>query len=464
MSRALIIIIIFCRFFIQISSAANICTSYNEISLEERNNISNIRYDLELIKQDISDIEYKTQFNEVINSRANEFINSSMKNYLQGLVAEALFRRYVYKSIGLDQLSYKRFQIFADLILDHKAMDYKGFVNLEQFSKVRTNLEYVINDYFRKKEIPFINGIKFKDKNLITKIKAKAFVEIENNRLSMLGAIDLIWINLLQRNQINKTEVMSDLAVADLSVNAATAVVGFAGMVGYGPGLLKAAETLWTMPLSIAAGCGFGVGLTYFTDGINVSYLDMSRALYKSVQSRTSFACELGEQATRKTKNDSIVKIPNEVKSVTANNYLMACAAVGSSMIFPKTLSIAFSGMQIASLTTSSYQLLKEAIVILEEVPKLYRLKKERNEGLDHDALIELETKIQESKAKITLYMLAFGGTSITEFRMGLFLYGGKSTLLDIIHKAEIFIKTSPINKSSNIQFMKLILTQLQSL
>ena len=465
-----VLIFITSLLFSQIVNAQNVCVNYNEINSEDRKNISDTRFDLESINQEVSDSAYKVIFNEVINSRSDTFIKPSMKNYLQGLRAEALFRRSVFHTIGLDNLSFKRFQIFSDLILYHRAIDYKGFVNLEQFSKSRTNLELVINDYFNKKEIPFIKSINILDKNLLngqhniqaTK-KAKAFVKIENKRYEMLGAIDLIWINLLQRNQFNKTEIISDLAIADLSVNAASALLGFTALVGYGPEVLRTAQALWTMPLSIASGCAFGVGMTYFTNGINTSYLEMSRALYKSVLSHTSFACELGQQTASKVKS-SQDEIPYEEPVAGPLKYLMSCASIGASMVFPEAILPAISGMQLASFTTSSYHLIKESVVILEEVPKLYRMKLLKKELQDPNKIAALDHKIDETKAKITLYLLAFGGTSVTEVRLGFFLYGGRNNLLNVIQRAEQFLLTSSSGQNANTEFMSLILNRFRSL
>ncbi len=457
--------------FSQFTIAAPVCTKYDEISSTNRQQISDTRYELESLEQNQSDFDYSARFNKIINAHSKYYLQPSMPEYLQGLIAEAVLRRHIYQTIGLEHIIYKRFQIFADLILYHKAMDHKGFVSSDQFAKARLNLEKAINNFFVELEKEslakapkaasrvFVNTTDPIDESL--QATAKQFVELETKRLQMLGSLEIVWTQLLQRNSYNQTEVLADLAITDVSINAATAVVGFAALLGYGPTILSAARSTWAMPLSVAAGCGFGMSNRYFSDGMSASYLEMSRALYKSVKNKTSFSCELGQQV-HKTSDQQSVEIPNEKPMASTIDYLMSCAAVGASMVFPKSVGIGISGLLLATFASSSYQLVKESMVVLEELPKLYQLKEQAKHLKDPKAIAELEEKIHESKAKITLYLLAFGNTSMEAFRSGIFLYGSRDQLKDIILKAKQFIAGKPISENVDLQLMSLIIGGVQ--
>lgn len=462
-------------FVSSITMAAPVCSQYQDISSTDRQKISDTRFELETLDLSLPDLEYSNQFNKILNVASKQFTQASMPDFLQGLVAEAILRRHIYQTFGTDHIAYKRFQIFADLILYHKAMDHKGFVNHEQFTKSKNELEKTIQSFFDELEKEYLDKAPAAEPVLFgsapsadastksLQASAKQFVDLETKRQQMLGALEIVWNQLLQRNQYNRTEVQSDLAITEVSINAASAVVGFSALVGYGPTLLTTARTMWAMPLSIAVGCGFGAAHRYVADGMTASYLQMSRALYKSVQNKTAFSCELGQQMLPTSEPESVV-LPYEKPLGTKKDYLMACATTGTAMVFPKAVGIGLSGLLLVSFAGTSYNLVKESIVILQEIPRLYELKEKAKHLQDPKAIEELELQIHQSKTKITLYLLAFGNTSMEAFRQGLFLYGGRGNIKEVIQKAKQFLSGKPIDnidKKPELKMMSLVLTSM---
>ena len=355
MTRASAILFFLCNMVIQSASSAPICKAYKELEETDRQNIADVRYEFESINQNVTDFEYSLKFNEIFNSHQNLFQTDSTKNSLQGLVAEAVFRRSIFQTIGIENIIFKRFQIFTDLILYHKAMSHKGFINKDQFLKAKINLENAINEYFDKISQPSFDIQKASLTNDLSSLidnkvvdtqqvaRARTFVENENKRHQILGTLDLIVLNLLQRNQLNHTEVVADLAIAKLTLTAATAIVGFSALIGYGPAALTAAQAEWTIPLKIIAGCGFGVTNKIASTKITSNYLEMSHAIYKSVQNHTAFACELGQLSNPEENKEPIV-LPNEKPAPGLKDYLTNCALMGDLNDLSKNCWFSFYG------------------------------------------------------------------------------------------------------------------------
>lgn len=446
------------------------CSAYESLTSQDRQMIANTRYSLEQIETSSSDSDFKQTLNLILQNSLPSFSSETMTSALQGLIAEAILRRQISKTIGLDHLTYKRFQIFADLILYHRAMDHQGFVDYSEFLKTKNLLEKAISNHFDNAGLPVYKTLvqitavmEFKINNfetIDTRVQqlAKTYTENETQKQQVLGALEIYWNQLLSRNTINQTEVVADLAVTDLSINAAIAVTGFVGLIGYGPAVLQTAKTLWAWPLSVAVGCAFGMSHRKAADELTSSYLEMSRALYLSVKNKTSFACELGLQ---NTPNAESVKIPDEKPTGTKKDYLMACATTGAAMIFPKAVGLSISGLMLVSFASSSYTLVKESIQVIQEIPRLYELKQKLSNAKDQKQIDELIAQIEASKTKITLYLLAFGNTGLEAFRQGLFLYGGRENIKTIMTKAKEFLIGKENSTDPNILFMQQLLQGL---
>jgi hypothetical protein len=99
-----------------------------------------------------------------------------------------------------------------------------------------------------------------------------------------------------------------------------------------------------------------------------------------------------------------------------------------------------------------------ESLVVLEEIPRLYQLKEQLENLQAPEEIALLEKQINDSRAKITLYLLAFGNSSIEAFRLGIFLYGGRSQVQDTVSKAKVFLAGRQLNDRSDLQLMNLIL------
>jgi hypothetical protein len=460
-------------FCLSISRATPICTSYELLTSKDRLNISNARFHLQTIEAGAPDEQYHQRFNEVLKAHEVNFSKSSMRDILQGLIAETIMRRFIHQSIGLEHIAYKRFQIFADLILFHRAMDHKGFVDANLFAKSRSELETAIKDYYSSLTKPILASVTLAETSIkalmgnirsydvVNYPKAKMFIEHEVKQAQILGAIEIVWTQLLQRSQMNQTEVMADLAIAETSIMAATATVGFTAIVGYGPTMLYAARNLWALPLSIAAGCAYGAGSRFFSEGIHASYLQMSRALYLSVKEHTPFACELGQQLTPQS-HSNIVAIPFANPAATPRDYLTSCAVVGASMVFPKVVKIGLSAILAGSFAISSYNLVKETVVILREIPKLHGLRARAAQNQNPKTRATLESEIGESKARISLYLLASGNTFLETIKSGIFLYGNRAQLKEALNHAKSFLAGQPEPTTNpDVSFLNLVVRGL---
>jgi hypothetical protein len=202
------------------------------------------------------------------------------------------------------------------------------------------------------------------------------------------------------------------------------------------------------------------VGTKYFSERFTAGYLEMGRALYRATKNHTSFACELGREIHSDAPPET-VKIPDETSPAQSKDYLKSCGLVGTSMIFPTTLSLGMSGMLLVALGQSTHTLARQAIVLMEEIPKLYRLKAQAEVQRNPEELALIEKQIEQAKLKTTLYFIAFGNTSWDALRTGIFLYGGRDQLKDLILRSRQFLQDHQYNKDLNLRFLSLLLGAL---
>ncbi len=446
-----------------------VCMNYKALSSKNRQLISDTRYALESISLELKETEFNTKLNLVLSKYSPSFKTEPLPSHLHGLIAELYLRKLIFKTIGIQNLSYKKFTVFADLILYHRAMDHLGFVNDLEFTLAKRNLEVEIVKYFQERQQPILNLFKEESPLIFSSLskktkpnmnsdlveKANQYIQTETTKAQMLGSIEIIWAQLLNRNQENRMETMANNALIDFTVNTATASAGLAAMVRVAltsamttaaatsaSHLINTTNALWAISLQAAIGCGVGLTAKFTLESVNTSYLNMSRALYSSLLNKTSFACELGEaMKTKETSSTKKVVIPHAPESATKIDYLLACASGATLRLFPTTLGVAIDGVVLASLAMISYSLAEEAYTILKEVPHLSQLKSKAQKNTNNpEESAALQRKIEESEAKIALYLLAMGENSILAVRNGFFLYLHRNNIAQATSNAKNFL------------------------
>jgi len=430
------------------------CENYKSLTAVDRQIISDTRYALESIEMKLTETEFNSKLVSVLNKYGLYFKSEPLSNHLQGLIAELYLRKLIYKTIGITNSAYRKFTIFMDLILYHGAMNNLGYVNENDFNLAKKNLISAITNYFNEQQKSILKVFMQGHTQILSAItkkiplnnslteQATQFMSLDNLKSQMLGTIDLIWAQLLNRNQQNRMESLATDAVIDISVNTAAALSGIASLMrlaltssvasGAVARLLgTASNSAWALTLEAAIGCGVGMTAKFTVGTLDTSYLDMSKALYSSFVNKTSFACELGEVMSKdNTSPAKNIIIPDSHPSHSNTDYLVACASGTMIRVLPNSLGLVVDGMVFTSLASISFNLANETYTVLSEVPRLYQLKAKAKELNNNSIEVELiNKKIEESEAKIVLYLLAMGDSSILALRNGFFLY---------IHKTEI--------------------------
>lgn len=451
----------------QNNSKPNHCVNYKALTSVDRQVISDTRYALELIKPDMNENEINHKLQIVLNKYSPYFKREPLPNHLQGLIAEFFLKRLIYKSIGVNNLAYKKFTIFIDLILYHRAMNHLGVVNEVEFAMAKKNLEQEVINYYKEPQKQILKTFQQERTQVLTALsknnainptlieKANKYIEIENTQAQMLGSIELIWAQLLNRNQQNRMESMANSAVIDLTVNTAVAATGLAAMVRVALGMtmtattgaygiISTANSLWSISLQAAIGCGIGLTAKTTVGTFSSSYLDAAKALYASLQNKTSFACELGEMVNKSsTSSAKEVVIPDAKPPSTLSDYLITCATGAVMRLFPTTAGIAVDGVILASLAQISYNLANEAFVVIKEVPRLHDLKaKAQAASGNAEELMLIQEKIDTSEAKIALYLSAMGNNTVLAIRNGFFLYLHRGNISQVVTNARNFLTT----------------------
>lgn len=454
----------------------NQCVNYKSLTSVDRQVISDTRYALEKIKPDESESEINHKLQIVLNKYSPYFKREPLPNHLQGLIAEFFLKRLIYKSIGVNNLAYRKFTIFIDLILYHRSMNHLGFVNELEFSIAKKNLELEIINFYKEPQKQILKTFQqehtqvfatLSKNNSINPVlieKANKYVEIENTQAQMLGSIELIWAQLLNRNQQNRMESMANNAVIDLTVNTAAAAAGLAAMVKVALGMtmttstgaygiISTANSLWSISFQAAIGCGIGLTAKTTVGVFNSSYLDAVKALYTSLQNKTSFACELGEMVNKSsTSTAKDVVIPDAKPPSTLSDYLITCATGAVMRLFPTTAGIAVDGVILASLAQVSYNLANEAYIVIKEIPRLHELKaKAKATSGNAEELMIIQEKIDTSEAKIALYLSAMGNNTILAIRNGFFLYLHRGNISQAVNNARNFMNVQQSSKVASV-------------
>lgn len=459
------------------SPKKNQCSTYKSLTAVDRQLISDTRFALENIKPNVSENEINSKLQIVLNKYSPYFKREPLPNHLQGLIAEFFLKRLIHKSIGVNNLAYRKFTIFIDLILYHRAMNHLGFVSETDFLMAKKNLEQEIINFYQERQQLIVNMFKTEHTQVFAAIsnntainsvlteKANNFIEMENAKAQMLGSIELIWTQLLNRNQQNRMDSMAQTAVIDMTVNTAAAATGLAAMVKIALGmaitaqtgaygLITTANSLWSLSLQAAIGCGIGLTAKTTLGVFTSSYLDSTKALYASLQNKTSFACELGEMMNKNNKSSAReVVIPNTNPApATTKDYLITCATAAVMRLFPTTGGIAVDGMAFTSLAMVSYNLATEAYVVIKEIPRLHELKGQaKASAKDAKALMAIEEKIEASEAKIALYLSAMGHSTIVAIRNGFFLYLHRGNISQAVTNARSFLNLQS-SKGANVK------------
>jgi len=435
----------------------NYCQNYNSLSSNDRQLISDVRFSLESINLNQNESSFIKILNQILAKPSALYVKNIMNDQYQGLLAEVFFRQLVHKTIQLNHLAYKEFKIFIDLIVYNRAMDNHGFVNETEFGKSRKRLEQVIIEFFNEKEKPLVDLVKSKRNEIVPlltknspidisfKEKAQKFVELENQKAQMLGSIEIIWKQLLKRNQQNKEETMAINAILDLTVNTAIAIAGFtvAATTSISANsistFLNSSDALLNYTVTAVAACGVGLVSRYSFEQVTASYLDISKALIRSTQNKTKFACELGQQVNNSLDDEklSAIAIPDERDPLTIKDYILTCALSSASALSPAVVGVGLDALMASYFTNSAYNLVKETVILMEEIPHLEELKsKARSSNVSPEELTVLENKIKESEAKVILYKMAAGNSALNAFRIGFLLSLDKKNIVKTINKA----------------------------
>ena len=443
----------------------NHCKSFQGLTSVDRTIVSDTRYALSLIDPKLPENIFSGEINRVLTKYSSLFKKESMANYLQSLIAEIYLKRLVYNTIGLSNIVYKKYIIFIDLITYHRAMSHLGFVSDGEFLKSKTELINEINNYVEKKQKPIIDAIKEVHPLLISDILmnkkidekyqslAHNYLELDKVKSQAIGLIELIWMQSLNRNDQNRMEVRANNAITDVTVSTAAAIAGISVLVTYAIASATAtttsyaftslADTLWSVSVQAAIGCGLGLSGKFAIDTLNASYLEITKAFYTSFKNKTSFACELGDVADKGNSSKVVhdVEIPDVHAPPTKQDYLLACVAAGGTKVAPSTIGVLINGIAFAMFASSSYTLAKEAMVVLDEVPNLVKLKEKAQAAREDTQEMEaLNDKINESESKMLLYIIAMGNTSFTVLKTGIYLYINNDRSMSAIGKAKNFL------------------------
>lgn len=472
--------------------SGNQCANYKALTAFDRQMISDTRFALENIKPNLSENEINSKLQVVLNKYSPYFKRDPLPNHLQGLMAEFFLKRLIHKSIGVENLAYRKFTIFIDLILYHRAMNNLGFVNEADFLVAKKNLEQEIINFYKERQQLIVNLFKTEQTQVFSALynnnpistiltqKANDYIEMENSKAQILGSIELIWSQLLNRNQQNRMESMAQTAVIDMTINTAAAATGLASMLKIALGmtftaqtgaygLISTANSLWSLSFQAAIGCGIGLTAKTTLGVFTSSYLDSTKALYASLQNKTSFACELGEMMNKNNKfsaREIIIPHTNPDPS-NAKDYLITCATTAAMRLFPTTAGIAIDGLAFTSLAMVSYNLANEAYIVISEIPRLYELKNQAKASAAHDpkTLMDIQEKIQVSEAKIALYLSAMGHNTILAVRNGFFLYLHRGNIAQAVANARSFLNlqsTKNVNvKAPELATLKFVVDKL---
>lgn len=473
-------------------TSTSYCSQYKSFTSVDRQKISDLRFKLEKIDPNLSPVQLKATVEDILKSKMVLSLPKYLHESLQALLAELYLRVQLFKTLGLKNLSYLEFKAFIDIITYHRAMDNKGFVSEVPFYQAKQKLEGEINHYFEIKQKDIIQStikklpaIQLTLKNnskpgTADKELALKFLNLDTEKSKTLGLIEILFSQLLERNKMNREEVIAHNAMIDLSVNITTAFAGFAfaattgiatgGMNALASTTTSAATTsLTAMALSGAAACAIGISTRYSFEQINRSYLDVSKALVRSIQNNTKLACELGYQNAEQNfmEYTKLKPVPfaNDSKPLSLKDYLITCGFSAASAISPTRLGIGIDAIIAGFFINASYNLVKESYFVLKEVPNLLKLQGQAQafNGTPQE-LKSLQDKVKESEAKVALYLLAMGHSTLNSFRFGLLLNMDKKNINDSIDKAKKWIASRPKNSyTPEVQTIKLILDKAKS-
>lgn len=463
--------------------SSNYCKQYNSLTSDERQKISDIRFKLEKIDTSLSKNKLQVMINEILKSKMVLTLPKNLHEAFQSLIAEFYLRVQLQKTIGIKHLAYLEFKAFIDIITYHRAMDNKGFVSEIPFFTAKKNLEEAIIKYYEKEQAPIIqfaqNQMTMLTKTLndksepstLVKEMSQKFLKLETEKSKTLGLLELIFTQLLERNKLNREEIIAQNAITDISVNVLTAFAGFAfaastGVATGGMSALAqstATKSMTTMALTASAACAIGLSTRYSFEQINRSYLDISKAFMRSIQNNTKLACELGYQNAQ-TKNVDYLKLTpikfnDESKPLNIKDYILTCGISAATALSPSTIGLGMDAIIAGLFVNASYNLVKESYTVLKEVPTLLKLQGQAEAFNGSPAeLKKLQEKVKESEAKVTLYLLSMGHSTINSFRFGLLLNIDRKNISEALDKAKKLIASSPKGaSSSDLQTMKLI-------